>query len=952
MTQSDRPRPNVIDPAQLVRIEVMHRGYLFQHLYAVQCLLASTTLGAQSVSVESDEDVEVQLDGTRVYIQVKHRQGALSWGDIERALSRFSELRSAHQRGDRTGTARFVILSNAEPNGPLRKRLAASDWPADLSIDWPGAKPAARLVPAPQASLMEAVDVCCSLAEALPFATLAPDTLTWKLAGAVMLAATGENASLDHVFAAEALPALFEQLLLHLQDLPVPPVPYRVQRDEPSLSSGERVRLIVGYSGAGKTSWLAQSALHDTGPLVYLDVAELPGAALAHAIAREVAGRIYKDGQGAGEIFRSGASGREILQLLSRRLNDRGEVVTVALDNVHRLAADEIAGVIEAGRDIRYILLGRPEGEVGSIEAFAGVAREELRGWDPDTIAAAADEAGCRCDAADCQRLIDLTGGLPLFVLNALSVTGSDYGGSLKNFCAELARQGHSRETAQELILGRVFKRLPDSIADVADLLSLCDAPLTREEAGAFVVAAKGPERAIFLRSLRHLLGQGLLQAFAGDRIKLHDAARVVGKGRLDLLGSQAVKLRKQALRTVIYRSLVKGWNPAKLALFLRFTGEVGKLDVLVEMATDEQFHEMGVWPEVEAYLEQGAQDEAVPPDQRIKALDALAFADMRAGSDRAAIWLDQMDALIAKHDLGEEERLRASMKRMNFLATKGDRRGAAGLIARLATMVEKLPATHRRIFSYNVACAELALGDSASAATRVQPIVSEYYQLIGLTPKLVMGNNASQLAKMLKPGADLDDVKHLADALDVLAKAMDAQGSFAPLARVHALKFYDLARAPDSMFRVGQDLVDQFIKHRDFDGALDIMQRILLPQLAQWKLADYLITVRSHYAVVLAYCSRFDDADAEMARLLPYEAGLAPIVQQELANQRSLIRKLRVFGPPAKWVPPPWALGRAAAQMNPAAPDPSKAPSAAQKVGRNERCPCGSGKKYKYCHG
>ena len=22
------------------------------------------------------------------------------------------------------------------------------------------------------------------------------------------------------------------------------------------------------------------------------------------------------------------------------------------------------------------------------------------------------------------------------------------------------------------------------------------------------------------------------------------------------------------------------------------------------------------------------------------------------------------------------------------------------------------------------------------------------------------------------------------------------------------------------------------------------------------------------------------------------------------------------------------------------------------QKVGRNEKCPCGSGKKYKYCHG
>ena len=45
-------------------------------------------------------------------------------------------------------------------------------------------------------------------------------------------------------------------------------------------------------------------------------------------------------------------------------------------------------------------------------------------------------------------------------------------------------------------------------------------------------------------------------------------------------------------------------------------------------MGTDELFHEMGVWPEVEAFLIHGAQDEAVPPDQQIKALDALAFAD------------------------------------------------------------------------------------------------------------------------------------------------------------------------------------------------------------------------------------------------------------------------------------------------------------------------------------
>ena len=180
---------------------------------------------------------------------------------------------------------------------------------------------------------------------------------------------------------------------------------------------------------------------------------------------------------------------------------------------------------------------------------------------------------------------------------------------------------------AQELILGRVFDRLPEAVADVAELLSLCDAPLRREEAQSYVAAAEGPDQAAFVRSLRHLVSQGLLQAFADDRIKLHDAARAVGKGRLLLHGADRVKVRQEALRGVVQKSLIESWHPAKLSLFLRLAGEVGRLDVLVEMATEELFHEMGVWPEIEAYLEHGAQDESVPPEQRIKALDGLAFA-------------------------------------------------------------------------------------------------------------------------------------------------------------------------------------------------------------------------------------------------------------------------------------------------------------------------------------
>ncbi len=131
----------------------MHRGFLFQHLYTVQCLLSAAALSVRSVGVESDEDVEVQFEGRRIYVQVKHRKEPLAWNDIEEAVARFAELRAAHQRGERSGEPAFLIISNAAPNGPLAAKLAVADWPADVHVDWPAADPDARILPAPQGLL-------------------------------------------------------------------------------------------------------------------------------------------------------------------------------------------------------------------------------------------------------------------------------------------------------------------------------------------------------------------------------------------------------------------------------------------------------------------------------------------------------------------------------------------------------------------------------------------------------------------------------------------------------------------------------------------------------------------------------------------------------------------------------------------------------------------------------
>ena len=143
-------------------------------------------------------------------------------------------------------------------------------------------------------------------------------------------------------------------------------------------------------------------------------------------------------------------------------------------------------------------------------------------------------------------------------------------------------------------------------------------------------------------------------------------------------------------------------------------------------------------------------------------------------------------------------------------------------------------------------------------------------------------------------------------------------------------MKFYVLARAFDSLIRVGQDLVDEFVGRGDFIGAREVIETNLLPIVLKLMMVARIIPVRSQYAVVLAYCGEFDAADAEMARLAPYESGLDKKGQWELRNQRKGIAEMRVKGAPKQRVP---LMSKA-------------------KIGRNAPCPCGSGKKFKKCHG
>ena len=105
-----------IDAEQLVRIEAVHRGFLYQHLCAVGAILLAPDAGVREIVVEGEEDVQLVADELDVYVQVKTRNRPITPGDLRATLERFDQIRASHggQRG-----LRFIILSNARPGPQL-----------------------------------------------------------------------------------------------------------------------------------------------------------------------------------------------------------------------------------------------------------------------------------------------------------------------------------------------------------------------------------------------------------------------------------------------------------------------------------------------------------------------------------------------------------------------------------------------------------------------------------------------------------------------------------------------------------------------------------------------------------------------------------------------------------------------------------------------------------------
>lgn len=944
-TQNPTYSPHeVLDPVQLRRIEATHRGFLYQHLYAVGCLLRLAITGAKAVTVERDEDVEVAAPQNSVYLQIKTRTRTLQRGDVRGALERFEEIRNAHRAGRRSGVATFRIVSSVPPSAALLKDLKGTDWPVDVHVSWPNGPIPDEYSDLPPAwpDLPTAIAWCVEAARAVPFAAMAPETLVWKLAARVHFASTGgEQGRPTHSFSVVELPGLFEQIVEQFQDFPTVPESYRPQANEPSLDDPKPVRIVTGFSGAGKTAWAAQVARHCAAPTAYFDVGDLPGSAVATSLARELAARFLGGhGREAGAVILATASGLEMLRALDRRI-EISPTPIVVIDNAQRSAARDLVEITRACTRVHFVFLAQPWEGLAEAEALFAERAEWLAGWDTDTVAEEFAENSCMIDPATAERWRVATGGMPLFVKNAARLTASLCGGNASQFADEVETELHSAATVQETILGRVVAALSTDGRAALAALSLSTVPLAREEVDRVLGALSSP-RAPWGRALRELSTCGGLQFFPDGRLKIHDALRVLGRALQSNFPESALLAARTALRDLLLESLEKEREFVRLGIWLRLLPATGDYKTLVDVATNEFFHEFGNMTDLKDVLEKALDSVDLDDEGKFYTLDALALWDWQYGEREEAYSrrLAQMAALVQKGTLGIRERVALAMKQMTSAATKNDAEGVTAAFLAAEGECRSDPLL-MRILRYNHAVALFHLGRYRDAELEAEFLYLEYFQVLGLEPEDVIATNPPEIIAAL--GGELsehkEDMKRLADCLDLYSRSRREHGFHSGLAALHALKFYAMAGAYRSAVKIGQEAVDDSIGMGDVEGARQIMEGHLLPLVSHFELTANLVPVCAQYAVVLAYCGDAEAAHREMRRLQPFTSSLSPGDRRELKNQTRLIEAINlglIEGPR----PPRARLS---------APEKSSPPRQ-EKIGRNAPCPCGSGKKSKKC--
>jgi len=919
---TDTPPPKIgppIDERQLQRIEATHRGFVYQHAYAAACMLAVRGSNAVVV-VENDEDIEIVWPDRRVYVQVKFRANGLSRIEIDEILKAFDAIRAEHETGARTEKPVFVIVTST------RSRLTETyiaNLPADVHLSYPGHHDVPGM-PSPHGQVQSTVAALIAEAAEITLAAISPTSLALKLIGYANLLASGFE---DHRIAGTTVFQLCELIIEQLQVFPEPPSPYRPQSDEPDIEDGDRVRLIVGFSGAGKTAWASRKAASTTLPVAYFDVTGIPGPNLPGSIARELAARFVSDSaQRSAAIVNQ--AGMDLLRSIARRVPDaESGTPTLVIDNAHLVETTLLATIARALEPIRTILLMQPTTLVTKLEASLSVEAEQLAGWDDHTIATEFSEQHSRADMSTIARIRGLTAGLPLFVSAAAQLAARSFRGDPSAMCDAIQAGMMVEQTRQDALLSTFVRSLSSDEQNALALLGLSEVPLTRAEA-IELVRSRFSSDAVAAAAIRALSAIHVLQSVGNGLHKVHEAFRPLALEKLTLLGDDATMKARVVMRDFISRSLPKSRNLERLRYWMTLAAQTGDVDTLIDVALDEMVHQIGGPDIVRATLDEALGSGVLNASARFDVLDALAFWDsQRDDGTKTAEFVGRMEALLDEMVMEPRQHASLASKQM-FVAAAADDRVALESAFERGMFAARDLVDETRVLRYNRAQSLVRMGFHKAGGPAASELADEYLHELGLTQSSLPGRQPAQLVDDIRDHHMRDvELRHAADALHVVARTLHGRDRAMKL--IQAVKLYTMADAFMSVLRVSQDAVDAFLEFGDAGGARLMMEQHVLPDLKRSGLVEKHIDVVAQYAVILALTGDIEDARHVMNSLDIYE--LDDAMREQLVGQRRIIEDA------ARTLPK--NNGRTEVRNTP-------------KVGRNAPCPCGSGIKHKRCCG
>jgi hypothetical protein len=935
-TQATTP----LDPVGLRRIESIHRGFLYQHLFAVGCLLRASEAGTTRVVVEVDEDVELSVGAQRVFIQVKTRSVPLRPADVAASLDRFDELRRIHG-----SDAVFAIASNVPPRSDLAELAAARGYP-DSTWLYPGHAVNHPSMPPPWSTLDDALAWCVERAVSIPFRGLAAETLVWKLASVVQYACTGHESRRHHRIDASELPTLFEQFVSQVQAFPPAPKPYRPHDGEPSIDVDDQASLVIGLSGAGKTSWAAAQSAHYAGAIAYFDIGETPESALFGALARELLAQFSDGDEARGSVLAPGLTGLESLRALDLAFRHGGRNPIVVFDNSHRVRPDTVIELVRSTGSVRWVFLAQPSPSLQALEAGLGLTPILLVGWSMETLARHFGDAGMPIDANVANRLRSLTGGLPLVVQNACQLARVRFGGDVSALLAEYDEPGVV-EPPHTALYRAIVATLSAGARDVMVLMGTSDVELTLDEVVEFAADVLALPKHTTLAALRDLERWGLLPLANDRRLLLHDALRATAKVQLAELSDDMQRKIYQKLIAIYERPTDKRDLFHRRVALLRALPKAGQLDVLIEVATTdaEYFAELGLTGLIKEVATRALGDAKLDDRERFWLFDTLAFWAVQDGNiTEAQECLAELRSIVGRGTLSDKERANLLLKELLVSGSVGDVGKARCALEQLRQLGAE--ALSVRIAKYNFAVVLYHNNRHEEGEALTDALMTEYLDLFGIEISDFALINAPELNKRLvKREEDAQELKRLADVMDLHTRfvephASDRKAMFElQLLRLWTSKAYAATNALSSFARTGIDYAEAAVALGDPEGSRQYLESNLLPMLREHRLFNYFVGAYTAHALALVHCGADDEARKALAVVQPFVGTLSP---EDRAQYEIRTAEIEQF------------LSGVCRPLPPVLPPTTTGPMRRErrKVGPNEKCPCGSGRKYKKCHG